>query len=139
MKPLPLPKTVLSQVFRAEAKTHFQNPKVPPGWGVVRWRGLQCNRSAWAESTSLPCPESYVPTPGGDACVLGVVEKAGNTLYGARVYVKLGRRLAHAHAARQSCSDSLSQLVRDRRPAKSFTFTLGPSRPARTRRPSAWR
>src|SRR5262249_50602305 len=36
------------------------------------------------------------------------------TLYGARVYVELGRRLAHAHAARQCCSDSLSQLVRDR-------------------------
>src|SRR5262249_30170173 len=62
----------------------------------------------------------------GDAFVLGVVERVGNALYGARVYVKLGRRLAHAHAARQSCSDSLSQLVRDRRPAKSFTFTLGP-------------
>src|SRR5262249_9035564 len=75
----------------------------------------------------------------GDAWVVGALERVGDTLYGARVYVKLGRRLAHAHAARQSCSDSLSQLVRDRRPAKSFTFTLGPSRPARTRRPSAWR
>src|SRR6516225_9666305 len=62
----------------------------------------------------------------GDACVLGALERVGDTLYGARVYVKLGRRLAHAHAARQSCSDSLSQLVPDRRPAKSFTFTLGP-------------
>src|SRR5262245_20289230 len=62
----------------------------------------------------------------GDACVVGALERVGDTLYGARVYVKLGRRLAHAHAARQSCSDSLSQLVRDRRPAKSFTFTLGP-------------
>src|SRR5262249_38275003 len=61
----------------------------------------------------------------GDACVVGALERAGDTLYGARVYGKLGRRLAHAHAARQSCSDSLSQLVRDRRPAKSFTFTLG--------------
>src|SRR6516165_1320263 len=61
-----------------------------------------------------------------DACVVGALERAGDTLYGARVYVKLGRRLAHAHAARQSCSDSLSQLVRDWRPAKSFTFTLGP-------------
>src|SRR5262249_17357340 len=27
----------------------------------------------------------------GDPCVLGAVERAGNTLYGARVYVKLGR------------------------------------------------
>src|SRR6516164_11495986 len=62
----------------------------------------------------------------GDACVVGALERVGDTLYGARVYGKLGRRLAHAHAARQSCSDSLSQLVRDRRPAKSFTFTLGP-------------
>src|SRR5262249_39680515 len=59
----------------------------------------------------------------GDACVVGALERVGDTLYGARVYVKLGRRLAHAHAARQSRSDSLSQLVRDRRPAKSFTFT----------------
>src|SRR5262245_24739061 len=38
--------------------------------------------------------------PGGDACVRGVVERAGNTLYGARVYVELGGRLAHAHATR---------------------------------------
>src|SRR5262249_1473570 len=30
---------------------------------------------------------------GGDACVLGVVERAGNALYGARVHVELGRRL----------------------------------------------
>src|SRR5262245_41872245 len=62
----------------------------------------------------------------GDACVVGALERVGDTLYGARVYVKLGRRLAHAHAARQSCSDSLSQLVRDRRPAKSFAFILAP-------------
>src|SRR5262247_2406690 len=68
------------------------------------------------------------PGRAGDACVVGALERVGDSLYGARVYVKLGRRLAHAHAARQSCSDSLSQLVRDRRPAKSFTFTLG--RPA---------
>jgi hypothetical protein len=40
--------------------------------------------------------------PGGDACVLGVVERAGNALYGARVYVELGSRLAHAQAVRQS-------------------------------------
>ena len=32
--------------------------------------------------------------------VLGVVERAGNALYGARVYLELGRRLAHAQAAR---------------------------------------
>src|SRR5262249_44127445 len=62
----------------------------------------------------------------GDACVVGALERVGDTLYGARVYVKLSRRLAHAHAIRQSCSDALSQLVRDRRPAKSLTFTLGP-------------
>src|SRR5262249_2494935 len=62
----------------------------------------------------------------GDACVLGVVERAGNALYSARVYVELGRRLAHAHAARQSRPDSPSQLIRDRRPAKALTFTLGP-------------
>src|SRR5262249_49693690 len=62
----------------------------------------------------------------GDACVVGALERVGDTLYGARVYVKLGRRLAHAHAARQSCSDWISPLVGDRRPAKSFTFTLGP-------------
>src|SRR5262249_31660768 len=62
----------------------------------------------------------------GEACVVGALERVGDTLYGARVYGKLGRRLAHAHATRQSCSDSLSQLVRDRRPAKSFTFTPGP-------------
>jgi len=52
--------------------------------------------------------------------VLGAVERAGNTLYGARVYVELGRRLAHAHAARQSRPDTLSHL------AKALTFTLGP-------------
>jgi hypothetical protein len=62
----------------------------------------------------------------GDACVLAVVERAGNALYGARIYVELGRRLAHAHAARQSRPDSLSQLIRDGRPAKALTFTLGP-------------
>src|SRR5262249_13504494 len=45
------------------AKTYFQNPKVPPGWGS---------------------------SDGGAA----------------RVYVELGRRLAHAHAARQSRPDS---------------------------------
>jgi hypothetical protein len=50
----------------------------------------------------------------------------GNTLYGARVYLELGRRFAHGHATRQGRPHTLSQLVRDRRPAKSFTFTLGP-------------
>jgi hypothetical protein len=47
------------------------------------------------------------------------------SLYGARVYVDFGRRLAHAHAARQGRPDSLSQLIRDRRTATSLTFTLG--------------
>src|SRR5262249_14945557 len=60
----------------------------------------------------------------GDACVVGALERVGDTLYGARVYGKLGRRLAHAHAARQSCSDSLSQLVRDPRPAESFIVEI---------------
>src|SRR5262249_31073658 len=45
----------------------------------------------------------------GDACVLGAVERAGNTLYSARVYVELGRRLAHTHAVRQSRLNPLSQ------------------------------
>src|SRR5262245_59765261 len=63
---------------------------------------------------------------GGDACVLDAIERAGNALYGARVYVELGGRLAHAHATRQSRPDTLSQLIRDRRPAKALTFTLGP-------------
>src|SRR5262249_48940826 len=45
----------------------------------------------------------------GDACVVGALERAGDTLYGARVYVKLGRRLAHVHAARQCRPDSLSR------------------------------
>ena len=45
------------------------------------------------------------------ACALGAAERAGNALYDARVYVELGRRLAHAHAARQGRPDTLSQLV----------------------------
>src|SRR5262249_27431544 len=46
-----------SQVFGAEAKTHFQNPKVPFGWGVVRSaKCLQCKRSAWAEPTQPASP-----------------------------------------------------------------------------------
>ena len=53
----------------------------------------------------------------GDACVVGALERVGDSLYGARVYVKLGRRLAHAHAARQSRPDPLSQLICDRRNA----------------------
>src|SRR6266481_5131809 len=61
-----------------------------------------------------------------DACAFGAAERAGNALHSARVYLELGRRLAHAHAARQGRPDSLSQLIRDRRPAKSLTFTLGP-------------
>src|SRR6516164_7496290 len=47
----------------------------------------------------------------GDACVVGALERVGDTLYGARVYVELGRRLVHAHAARQGRPDTLSQLV----------------------------
>src|SRR6516165_10538913 len=100
---------------------------------------IHCKNVRWTNGIWGPCPsadvgehESIFSQSGiiclgraGDACVVGALERVGDTLYGARVYVKLGRRLAHAHAARQSCSDSLSQLVRDRRPAKSFTFTLG--------------
>src|SRR6516162_7712970 len=69
----------------------------------------------------------------GDACVVGALERAGDTLYGARVYVKLGRRLTHAHAARQSCSDSLSQLVSaiGGRPSR-LPSRLARCRPART-------
>ena len=67
--------------------------------------------------------------PSGDACVLGAVERARNALYRARVYLELGRRLTHAHAARQGRPDTLSHLIRDRRPAKSLTFTLGPLGP----------
>src|SRR6516225_2309708 len=69
--------------------------------------------------------------PAGDACVVGALERVGDTLHGARVYVELGRRLAHAHAARQGRPDTLSHLIRDRRTAKSLTFTLGPFRQRR--------
>src|SRR5262249_2697946 len=77
-KPLPLPKTVFSQVFGAGAKTHFQNPKAPPGWGVVRRSGLQCNSGP---SPPACLAQTMCLRPGGDACVLGVVERAGNALY----------------------------------------------------------
>src|SRR4029077_5361352 len=49
----------------------------------------------------------------GDACVLYAAERAGNALYGARVDLEFGRRLAHAHAPRQSRPDSFSYLIRD--------------------------
>ena len=52
----------------------------------------------------------------GDACALDAAERVGNTLYGARVYVELGRRLGTlmppARAAR----------IR----SVSLSFTLGP-------------
>src|SRR6516162_4204915 len=87
-----------------------------------------------AEPDHLICPGRAGPLiclgRAGDACVVGALERVGDTLYGARVYVKLGRRLAHAHAAR--CSDSLSQLVRDRRPSR-LPSRLARCRPARTR------
>src|SRR5262249_46066795 len=121
------PKTVLSQVFGARAETHFQNLKVPPGWGSSDGR---CAYSAIGLlGPSAPACLAQRPiclSRGGGACVLGAVERAGNALHSARVYLELGRRLAHAHAARQSRPDALSQLVRDRRPAKALTFTLGP-------------
>src|SRR5262249_59808924 len=62
----------------------------------------------------------------GDACVLGSAERAGNALYGARVDLKFGGGLPHAHAPRQSRPNPFSQLLRDRWPAESLTFTLGP-------------
>src|SRR5262249_28552120 len=73
-----------------------------------------------------PSPPKVSYLPMRDACVLRAPERVGNTLYGARVYFELGRRLAHAHAPRQRRPDSLSKLVRDGWPAQSFAFTLGP-------------
>src|SRR5262249_16885153 len=65
---------------------------------------LRCNRSMRAVRAThshnvlrhRPClaPSPICLSPGGDACVLGVVERAGNALYGTRVYVEVGRRLA---------------------------------------------
>src|SRR5439155_24801318 len=120
-------KTVFSRVFKAGAKTHFQNPKVPPGGGSSDGR-CACSAIGLPRPSPPAClaQSPMCLRPGGDACVLGAVERAGNTLYGARVCVELGRRLAHAHAVRQGRPDALSQLIRDRRPAKSLTFTLGP-------------
>src|SRR5262249_54819302 len=100
---------------------NFRFSRAPPR-GASRSRRDERHSIRW----TLPGRTIICLGRAGDACVVGALERVGDTLYGARVYVKLGRRLAHAHAARQSCSDSLSQLVRDRRPAKSFTFTLGP-------------
>src|SRR5262245_18997362 len=60
-----------------------------------------------------------------DACAVGAAKRVGNALYCARVYFELVRRFAHAHAARQSRPNTLSQFVRDRWPAESLTFTLG--------------
>src|SRR5262249_26233830 len=102
---------VISAKFLEQRRKHiFRIQKSPLGGGWSDRRSACSAKGLPGPSPpSLPCPESYVPTPGGDACVLGVVEKAGNALYSARVYVELGRRLAHAHAAR----------IRDRR-------TLGP-------------
>src|SRR5262249_29223135 len=50
----------------------------------------------------------------GDACVVGALERVGDTLYGARVYVKLGRRLAHAQFSRSPPSRGPRDRVRDR-------------------------
>jgi hypothetical protein len=49
------------------------------------------------------------------ACALGAAERAGNALYGARVYVELGRPLAHMPPARAARIRSVS-----------LSFTLGP-------------
>src|SRR5215472_8050008 len=95
---------------------------LPPGWPPSRPPSSEefpSDGRCWARPT-------ICLGRAGDACVLGAVERVGNTLYGARVDVELGGCFAHAHAARQSRPDSLSQLVRDRRPAKALTFTLGP-------------
>jgi hypothetical protein len=56
---------------------------------------------------------------------LGAAERAGNALHSARVCVELGSRLAHAHSARQSRPDTLSQPFRDRRPAGTTAATFG--------------
>src|SRR5262249_9047693 len=50
--------------FWSRGQNSLSKSESPLGWGVVRRaKCLQCSRSAWAEPTSLPCPESYVPTP----------------------------------------------------------------------------
>jgi len=48
---------------------------LPPG-GLRSRRPEERHSIRW----TLPGRTSYVPTPGGDACVLGVVERAGNAL-----------------------------------------------------------
>jgi len=50
----------------------------------------------------------------GDACVVGVLERVGDALYGAWVYVKLGRRLAHAQFSRPPPSRGPHDRARDR-------------------------
>jgi hypothetical protein len=101
----------------------------------VSWPSLASLKpQAWRSTCgcTLPEPSHQPPSPRGpiclcrDACFLAAAERAGNTLYGARVYVELGSRLAHAHASRKSRPNSLSQLGRDGWSAESFTFTLGP-------------
>src|SRR5262249_12138783 len=86
-----------------------------------------------------PSPPAYLPQspmclrPSGDACVVGALERVGDTLYGARVYVKLGRRLAHAHAAPRAVlirSASLSAI--GGRPSR-LPSRLARCKPARTR------
>ena len=56
MKPLrEAPKTVFSQVFGAGAKTHFQNPKVPPGWGVeLPWARVCAKRNSTVDRVVVP-------------------------------------------------------------------------------------
>src|SRR5260370_39234503 len=92
--------------------------------------GCSCARDSAVGRVSWPSLASYRPECPiclcRDACAFGAPERAGNALYSASVYLELGRRLAHRHAARQSRPDALSQLIRDRRSAKSLTFTLGP-------------
>src|SRR5262252_1693610 len=125
------PEIVLRQISGDGAWMNFRFSRAPPPGGLSLTPGREAFHPMDAAGPDhLICPGRAGPPiclrRAGDACVVGALERVSDTLYGARVYVKLGRGLAHAHAARQSCSDSLSQLVRDRRPAKSFTFTLGP-------------
>src|SRR5262249_16254160 len=92
------------------------------GWGLDENLKLKSPPYRGVKRAGLTRAPPICLSRGGDACVLGAVERVGKALYGARVYVELGRRLAHTHAAPQSRPDSLSQLVRDRRPAKALTF-----------------
>jgi hypothetical protein len=63
------------------------------------YRVAACADAQLLRSSQAPCAE-YPICLGRDACVLYAAERAGNALYGARVDLEFGRRLAHAHAPR---------------------------------------